>query len=78
MCVTVCTIALTSCLEAVGGAHGTTRRTVSDALASARQSADDETAAVVLAGVDGRLLHRGLGAAADREAVAGVLRRLVD
>jgi AcrR family transcriptional regulator len=40
--------------------------------------APNETAAVVLAAVDGRLLHRGLGAAADREAVAGVLRRLVD
>jgi hypothetical protein len=40
--------------------------------------AANETAAVVLAAVDGRLLHRGLGAAADRELVATVLRRLVD
>jgi len=41
-------------------------------------SAPHETAAVVLAAVDGRLLHRGLGAAADRERVSAVLRRLVN
>lgn len=39
--------------------------------------APEQTAAVLLAAVDGLLLHRGLGAGPDIEAVAGVLRRLV-
>ncbi|GAA1227317.1 TetR/AcrR family transcriptional regulator [Prauserella halophila] len=40
-------------------------------------SAPDETAAVLLAAVDGLLLHRGSGAGPDAGPVAPVLRRLV-
>lgn len=41
-------------------------------------SAPDETAAALMAAVDGLLLHRGLGTGPDAGAVAGVLRRLVE
>lgn len=41
-------------------------------------SAPHETAAVLMAAVDGLLLHRGLGSGPDAGAVADVLRRLVD
>lgn len=40
--------------------------------------APDETAAVLVAAVDGVLLHRGLGAGPDAGPMAAVLRRLVD
>lgn len=41
-------------------------------------AAPDETAAVLIAAVDGLLLHRGLGAGPDVGPAVAVLRRLVD
>jgi AcrR family transcriptional regulator len=46
-------------------------------LAARRVTAPDETAAVLLAALDGLLLHRGLGIGPDAKAAVAVLGRLV-
>lgn len=54
------------------------RRRFADFLARFGQDAPEETAAVLLATVDGLLLHRGLGAGMSSEPVGGVVRRIVE
>jgi AcrR family transcriptional regulator len=47
-------------------------------LASREVPVPEGTAAVLMAAIDGLLLHRGLGAGQDTEAAAAVLRRVVE
>lgn len=63
--------------EQIGGVVEGFRQRFGRWLGERGTPAPDETAAVLVAAVDGLLLHRGLGAGTDAGPVAAVLRRLV-
>lgn len=63
--------------DEVGGMVAEFRRRFGHWLGEHGVSEPERTAGVVLATVDGLLLHRGLGAGMDTEPTAAVLRRLV-
>lgn len=63
--------------EQIGGVVEEFRRRFGRWLGERRVPAPEETAAVLVAAVDGLLLHRGLSTGPDTESVTAVLRRLV-
>ncbi len=62
--------------DAIAGVVGEARASLRLRLASRGVPAPDESAAVLLAALDGLLLHRGLGIGPEAMAAAAVLRRL--
>lgn len=63
--------------EQIGGVVQGFRQRLGRWLGERGVPASDQTAAVLVAAIDGMLLHRGLGASPDAGSVAAVLRRLV-
>lgn len=63
--------------EQIGGVVQDFRQRLGRWLGERGVPAPDQTAAVLVAAIDGTLLHRGLGASPDAGSVAAVLRRLV-